>query len=180
VVSRRSDEGPSAAGPYERERDATSARFGARGDPGRPASATTILVVDGDDALTYLLERYAQRGGFLFCRVHFPWQSPPERPGGFSTLWLPSVERLEAVRPRETGVVGDDSPVIVCSSVGDEDRAQELGADFCATHPLKYPDFLAALSAVGVSTGEERSLASVQEAEPDSGGGLVAEPSEVS
>lgn len=110
---------------------------------------TTILVVDGDSALSYLLERYADRAKLRFCEVHVPWQTPPSPPVGAAALWLPSIERLEAVKPRERGV-GDDMPVIVCSFVGDEVRAQELGADFCAFHPLRYRDFLAALRAVGI------------------------------
>jgi hypothetical protein len=110
----------------------------------------TIYVVDGDDALSYLLERYADQAGFRFCEVHIPWQAPPSPPPGRAALWLPSIERLEAVRPREMGI-GDDSPVIVCSFAGDEARAEELGADFCAFHPLQYEDFLAALRAVGIT-----------------------------
>jgi DNA-binding response OmpR family regulator len=110
----------------------------------------TILVVDGDDALSYLLERYSSRGGFRFCEVHVPWQAPQYPPAGPAVLWLPSIDRLEALRPREMGV-GDDVPVIVCSFVGDEARAHDLGADFCAFHPLQYRDFLAALRAVGIT-----------------------------
>jgi hypothetical protein len=114
------------------------------------AHAVTILVVGGDNALSYLLRRYAERGGFRFCEVHPPWQAPLCSSAGPAALWLPSIERLEAVKPREAGLVGDDSPVIVCSYIGDEARAHELGADFCAFHPLRYRDFLAALRAVGI------------------------------
>jgi DNA-binding response OmpR family regulator len=142
-------------------------RTGPEGDGKDLAVLATILVVDGDVALTYLLERYAQRGGFRFCQVRFPWQSLPERPAGLSILWLPSMEMLEAVRPRETGLVGDGSPVIVCSSAGEEGRAQDLGADLCATHPLTYPDFLEALRAVGARTEEERRPSALREMSPD-------------
>ena len=115
----------------------------------RGASPATIYVVDGDNALSYLLERYAARGGFRFREVRVPWQGPPATQVGPAALWLPSLERLEAVKPREAGV-GDDVPVIVCSFTGDEARAHELGADFCAFDPLSYQDFLAALRAVGM------------------------------
>jgi hypothetical protein len=117
-------------------------------DPdGHASAAPTILVVDGDDGLSYLLERYAQRGGFGFRRVRA--SSPAAAGDGPLSLWLPSVERLEAVSPRETGLVGDDTPVIVCSSPEEESRAHGLGADYCVMHPLRYPDFLGALRAVG-------------------------------
>ena len=109
---------------------------------------TTIFVMDGDRALSYLLERYSGQAGLCFGEVHGPWTSPTPSVGS-AVLWLPSIERLAAETPRERGV-GDDMPVIVCSFVGDEARARELGADFCAYHPLRYRDFLAALHAVGV------------------------------
>jgi hypothetical protein len=109
----------------------------------------TVYVVDGDSALSYLLERYANRGGFGFCEVHIPWQSRPSLLPGSAALWLPSLERLESVNPRDEGI-GEDLPVIVCSFAGDEARAHELGADFCAFDPLSYEDFLAALRAVGI------------------------------
>jgi len=118
------------------------------------ATRTTILVVDGDSALSYLLERYARRARLRFTEVHVPWQTPPFPTAGAVALWLPSIERLEAVNPRAQGV-GFEMPVIVCSDVGDEVRAHELGADVCAFHPLRYRDFLAALRAVGiVDTGD--------------------------
>lgn len=108
---------------------------------------STILVVDGDDGLSYLLARYAKRGGFGFRQVRA--DSRAARTGdGQCSLWLPSLERLEAIKPRE-GLVGDDTPVIVCSSSGEEGRVHLLGADYCVQHPLRYQDFLAALRAVG-------------------------------
>jgi DNA-binding response OmpR family regulator len=114
---------------------------------GEPA---TILVVDGDTALSYLLERYAERGGFRYSEVHVPWQASLLPDAGPAALWLPSIERLEAMNPRQSGI-GDELPVIVCSFNGDEARARELGADYCAFHPVRYRDFLAALKAVGIA-----------------------------
>ena len=129
--------------------DAATDRIEKSTEAGGP---TTILVIDGDGTLGYLLERYARRGGFRFRRLHTPWRIPPLSPAGSHVLWLGSLEWLEAVSPRESGLVGDDSPVIVSASKEEEPRAHRLGADYCAGHPLKYPDFLAALRAVGVAT----------------------------
>jgi hypothetical protein len=134
----------------------------------------TILVLD-DDGLSYLLARYAKRGGFGFRQLrNLPSAAPPV-PDGPATLWLPSVERLEAVKPRETGLVGDDSPVIVCSSAGEESRAHGLGADFCVMHPLRYPDFVAALRAVGFPATDRQEISRRRgESEPDGGSDLLA------
>ena len=140
---------------HRRDRAAPAAAGSvAAGTPARPY----ILVVEGDNDLSYLLARYAKRGGFGFRMLRAagaPGAGATVAATGPATLWLPSLERLEAVRPRESGLVGDDSPVIVCTS--DETAAHSLGADFCALHPLTYVDFLAALGAVGlpVAAGPE-------------------------
>jgi hypothetical protein len=128
--------------------------------------APTILVVEGDGSLAYLLARYAKQAGLAFRQMPTRPLPGPVAAEGPTTLWLPSIERLEAVRPRETGLLSDDSPVIVCSYVGEESRAHSLGADYCVTHPLTYPDFLVALRAVGFATysdGPPRAL----NADPD-------------
>jgi CheY-like chemotaxis protein len=115
-----------------------------------------ILLIGADEALIYLMDRYAQRSGY---RVHVA-DAPPAgallRELKPAAVWFPSLESLEAMHPREGGLLSDDAPVIVCSSVADDTRARELGADYCALHPLTFPDFLAALSAVGAgdATGD--------------------------
>jgi hypothetical protein len=122
-----------------RDRDAT-----------RPAA---ILVVDGDDALAYLLQRYAAEAGVSFSRIGDDWPAPPAPRNRRAVVWFPSIERLDLSRPRERGI-SDDLPVIVCAFPGSETRARELGADFCALEPLSYGDFLQALQAVGIAAGE--------------------------
>lgn len=121
-------------------------------DPNPPV----ILLVGADEALIYLMNRYAQRSGY---RVHVA-DAPPTgaqlqelKP---AVVWFSSLESLDAVRPRERGLLSDDAPLVVCSSVADEARARELGADYCALHPLTFPDFLAALTAVGVAGDHRR------------------------
>lgn len=113
-----------------------------------------ILLVGDDEALTYLIERYGERSGFRVQVERIPptdtdpsWPEP-------AVVWLSSIDVLATFRPREAGLISDDAPVVVCSSVADDRRARELGADFAVLHPLTYPDFLAALSAVGVHVGD--------------------------
>ena len=98
----------------------------------------------------YLLERYARRGGY---RLHVHRSEPTVeavRSARPAVVWFPSLQSLEELRPRERGLVSEDAPLIVCASKGDELRARELGADRCALHPLTYPEFLSALTAVGL------------------------------
>jgi DNA-binding response OmpR family regulator len=115
-----------------------------------------ILLVGDDEGLTYLIERYGERSGFRVHVERTPNDSDWTRLEP-SVVWLSSLDVLAALRPRETGAVSDDAPVVVCSSVADDRRARELGADYSVLHPLTYPDFLAALSAVGLQAAEEPS-----------------------
>lgn len=115
-------------------------------------SGPAILLVGEDEALIYLIERYAARGGF---RLHVVATPTSEAVSGHrhAAVWFSSLESLEIARPRETGLVGHDSPLVVCTSMGDERRARELGADYCVVHPLTYPDFMAAMTALGIIDG---------------------------
>jgi hypothetical protein len=111
---------------------------------------STILLIEPDDALLYLMERYSCRGRHRLAvrklegGVDALWQLRP------AVMWFPSLQSLEASMPRQRGRVGEDVPVIVCTSKGDEMRARELGADHCALHPLTFAEFTGALAAVGV------------------------------
>jgi len=111
----------------------------------------TILLIGSDAALSYLIQRYARRGGFRVHVERTPTMSPETSTLRPTVVWFLSVESLAALRPRETGLVSDDTPLVVCSSAIDEARARDHGADYCAVHPLTYADFLTALTAVGVA-----------------------------
>lgn len=122
--------------------------------PVTETSRPIILLVGDDEALTYLIERYGERSGFQVqvertasIDADGPWPEP-------AVVWLSSLDVLAAFRPRESGRISDDAPVVVCASVADDHRARELGADYSVMHPLTYPDFLAAMSAVGVHAGD--------------------------
>jgi hypothetical protein len=113
-----------------------------------------ILLVGDDEALTYLIERYGQQSGFRVRVERTLPISSDGQPLKPAVVWLSSIDVLASLRPRETGLIGDDAPVVVCSSVADDHRAPELGADVSVLHPLTYSDFLAALFAVGVTAAE--------------------------
>jgi hypothetical protein len=113
------------------------------------ARASIVLV--GNDGLAYLIARYAERSGVA---VHpAPVGIGPDEIAALRprAVWVASLESLERFRPRETGLLDEDCPVIVSSSESDDRRARELGADYCAMQPLTYADFLLALDAVGVA-----------------------------
>jgi len=116
-------------------------------------SATPVILVIGeDDALVYLIERYAARAGF---GLHVITEPTAAAVSGFepAAVLFSSLESLEVARPRDTGLVDNDAPLVVCTSMADEKRARDLGADYCLLHPLTFPDFMAAMVALGVSDG---------------------------
>jgi hypothetical protein len=109
-------------------------------------AAPRIVVVGGDDAIVYLIGRYAERAGF---QVHVaPSLTPDVLTQAPAAVWFSSLDILEAERPRDAGLLGDEAPLLVCTSTADESRARDLGVDHLAVHPLTYSDFVAAMSAV--------------------------------
>lgn len=112
-----------------------------------PRSQLRILVIGADTALAYLIGRYAEQSGWGVTMM----QTVPSvakvcglQPAAILFL---SSENLGAAQPLVAELGTFDIPVLVCSSVADEARARELGADYCLLHPLTYDSFLAALAA---------------------------------
>ena len=113
----------------------------------KPSSPAKILIMGNDTALTYLVGRYAERSGY--DTVTAPAVPPVEavcsqQP---AAIFSPSIERLEAAQSLVAALSNYDIPILVCSSVADEVRARELGADYCLFHPLTYDGFMATLVA---------------------------------
>jgi CheY-like chemotaxis protein len=113
----------------------------------KPSSQSKILMIGNDTALTYLVGRYAERSGHNIVTM----QTVPsaeevcnQRP---VVILFPSIERLEAAQSLIADLTNCDIPILVCSSIADEARARELGADYCLLHPLTYDGFIAALVA---------------------------------
>jgi len=110
-----------------------------------------ILLIGTDAALAYLIERYAQRSGYQ-VRVQPIVPSPTDgsdvQP---AAVLFSSIENLEAAQAHIAHLSNAEIPLLVCSSINDQTRAHELGADHCLLHPLTYDGFLAALIAVRLS-----------------------------
>ena len=122
-----------------------------------PRSRTPIIFLIGTDAtLQYLIERYAERGGYevrLHPIVPAPLVGSDAKP---AALLFSSIENLEAAQDRAAQLASAEIPLLVCASVNDQLRARELGVDHCLVHPLTYEGFLAALAAAHVPVGNLR------------------------
>lgn len=116
----------------------------------KPSPRSKILMIGNDPALSYLLGRYAEQGGYRIATVQLipslveAWALQP------AAIIFQSVEGLENSGTLVRDMADCDVPVLVCSSVTDQARARELGADHCLLHPLTYESVLATLMATNV------------------------------
>lgn len=109
----------------------------------------TILLVGNDDALSYLLGRFAEQSEYELSAVSgIPSVQIITDIQPKAIIFL-SMKHLEAAQSLVTELTGIETPMIVCSAVADEARARELDADLCLHHPITYDNFQHALIAVG-------------------------------
>jgi hypothetical protein len=100
--------------------------------------------------LGYLLKRYAERGGYHF-RGNTEDISSREIAAMNPVVIFLSTELLARHQLFVRELTSLEAPILVCSSVIEEARARELGADYCLLHPLTYDDFQKALLLVTAS-----------------------------
>ena len=111
----------------------------------------TILLIGNDTALNYLFGRFAERCGYqLVVRLEKPSVTEVTAVSPVMIVF-PSLEILEAFQILVGELSSLDIPIMVCSSVADEAKARELGADFCLTHPVSYDDFQSTLMTASAS-----------------------------
>jgi DNA-binding response OmpR family regulator len=106
-----------------------------------PKARPTILLVGNDAALGYLIGRFAERSGYQltgFAENLSVEQIANVKPAVVIFL---STELLARNQVLVTELTKVDSPIMVCSSLAEEARARELGADYCLLHPLTYDEF---------------------------------------
>lgn len=110
------------------------------------ADKPSILLIGNDPSLEYLLERYAYRGGYhlqsiqaILPDVNISKMKP-------KSIWFTSLDVLEAHQPQRDTLLACDVPIVVCSSIPDDARAMDLGADYLLLHPLTYDCFLNTLN----------------------------------
>jgi len=113
-------------------------------------------MISNDPSLDYLIERFAQRSGIQVSLVQ---AVPSAVQVGASlkpaAILFPSIESLESAQALIAGLAGSEIPIMVFSSVAEEARARELGADHCLFHPLTYESFFSALAEANVIHEEE-------------------------
>lgn len=113
-------------------------------------------MLGNDPALAYLIGRYAQQSGYAVTTLPGVVQEEAVCALEPAAILFTSIESLEAAQKLVSGLANCDIPVLVCSSVADEARARELGADHCLLHPLTYDGFDKVLAATRNSVGNAR------------------------
>lgn len=111
-------------------------------DPKHPE----ILVIGQDQALIYLLGRYAEKGGYRAVHLHEAPDSDAIRALRPHAIVFTALEDLEKAQAQVLDLGNWEIPILVCSSGTDLPQARELGADHFLLHPLSYEAFQAALS----------------------------------
>lgn len=113
-----------------------------------PVALPTLIILGGDTSFNYLIQRYAERLGYSIANM--PVSVVVERIHELNpaAVIFPSMENLEEAQPLVPGLANRDIPLIVCSSLADQIRARELGADYCLVHPFVYDNFSAIFDAV--------------------------------
>ena len=111
----------------------------------------TILLIGNDTTLSYLIGRFAERCGYQLA-VNLENSSVREITAiNPEVIVFPSTEILETTQALVGELTSLDFPIMVCSSIAEETKARELGADYCLLHPLTYDDFQTALTNAGAS-----------------------------
>lgn len=112
-----------------------------------PSPQSKIMMLGNDPSLAYLIGRYAHQIGYAITSMQVIPMAADVCAQKPAAILFTSVESLEAAQLLISGLSNCDIPVLVCSSIADEARARELGADQCLLHPLTYEGFHEALMA---------------------------------
>ena len=109
------------------------------------ADKPSILLIGNDPSLQYLLERYTSRANYRLQSLHAIEAHVDLGLMKPQSIWFSSLEALEAAQPYRSAFLACNVPIVVCSSIADDARAMELGADYLLLHPLTYDNFYSML-----------------------------------
>ena len=105
-----------------------------------------ILLIRNDTTLSYLLGRFAERNGNELVISSENLSIKQIELANPAVIIFTSTELLATNRTQVEELSSLDILIMVCSSVAEEGRARELGADHCLLHPLTYNDFQTAMA----------------------------------
>jgi len=111
-----------------------------------PGTKQTILLMGNDASLGYLLGRFAEQSEYQIMAVPEEISIQDVTVTNPAAIIFLSTEFLDKSQAFVMELVSREVPIIVCSSVTDEARARELGADSCVLHPITYDGFQNALA----------------------------------
>ena len=110
-----------------------------------------IVVIGSDSSLNYLLGRYAELIGYPISFEKSPSSTEIIRKFEPTAVIFPSVEMLAGAQTLVAELTNSDIPIIVCSSVLDQTKTRELGADYRLLHPLEFESFASTLKTIVAS-----------------------------
>ncbi len=111
-----------------------------------PKIRQTILLMGTDPNLRYLLGRFAEQSDYQLTTTSENVSMQDVTVANPAAIIFSSMELLDKVQELVVELSSLEVPVIVCSSITDEARAMELGADHCLLHPITYEGFQGALA----------------------------------
>jgi len=114
-----------------------------------------IVVVGHDSSLNYLLGRYAELCGYSISFEKSPASAEAVRQSKPVAVIFPSTKTLAGAQALAAELTNSDIPIIVCSSVLDQTKTRELGADYCLLHPLVFDSFSITLQAIAASRNQD-------------------------
>lgn len=115
-----------------------------------PKIKQTILMMGNDADLGYLLGRFAEQGEYQLMIAPEKISIEDITVANPAAIIFSSMDFFDKIQPFVAKLTSLEVPIIVCSSVTDEARARELGADHCLLHPITYDGFQNALAVVSV------------------------------
>ena len=106
----------------------------------------TILLIGNDATLSYLLGRFAERSGYKLIVNSENSSIRVISDVNPAVIIFLSTELLEKSQALVVELASLEMPIVVCSSIADEAKAREFGADYCLLHPITYDGFQTVLA----------------------------------
>lgn len=113
----------------------------------------TILLVSNDANLGYLLGRLAEQSEYQIAVAPEVASGQDFASANPAAVIFSSTDLLERKQILRGELSSLEIPIIVCSSVNDQVRAMELGADDCLLHPITYDAFKSVLANITAPRG---------------------------